>query len=97
MKADIGIIGALENEVESIIGELKNKKTETVSGITFEFGYAQCHRLTRRMNSDLNYNVNTGSSTYYLPFGSLAEYHAAVALTYEPATLTQVNETTTEV
>lgn len=69
----------------------------TVSGITFEFGYAQCHRLTRRMNSDLNYNVNTGSSTYYLPFGSLAEYHAAVALTYEPATLTQVNETTTEV
>ena len=69
----------------------------TVSGITFEFGYARCHRLTRRMNSDLNYNVNTGSSTYYLPFGSLAEYHAAVALTYEPATLTQVNETTTEV
>ena len=38
MKADIGIIGALENEVESIIGELKNKKTETVSGITFHTG-----------------------------------------------------------
>lgn len=38
MKADIGIIGALENEVESIIGELKNKKIETVSGITFHTG-----------------------------------------------------------
>lgn len=33
----------------------------------------------------------------YIPFASEAEYNAAVALTYEPVTLTEVQETVTEV
>ncbi len=38
MKVDIGIIGALESEVESIIEKLADKSSETVSGITFYTG-----------------------------------------------------------
>ena len=34
---------------------------------------------------------------FYIPFASLAEYNAAVGLTYEPNTLTNVEETITEV
>lgn len=38
MKADVGIIGAMEPEVESIIASLWNRRSETVSGITFHSG-----------------------------------------------------------
>ena len=37
-KADIGIIGALNDEVREIIGRLENKVTETVGGIEFNLG-----------------------------------------------------------
>jgi adenosylhomocysteine nucleosidase len=38
MKVDIGIIGAMEPEVEAIIATLEGKESETVSGITFYTG-----------------------------------------------------------
>ena len=38
MKVDIGIIGAMEPEVEAIIATLTDKASETVSGITFHTG-----------------------------------------------------------
>ena len=38
MKGDIGIIGAMEPEVEAIIAGLEEKESETVSGITFHTG-----------------------------------------------------------
>ena len=38
MKADVGIIGAMEPEVEAIIASLWDCKSETVSGITFYMG-----------------------------------------------------------
>lgn len=38
MKVDIGIIGAMEPEVEAIIATLTEKESETVSGITFYTG-----------------------------------------------------------
>ena len=38
MKVDIGIIGAMEPEVEAIIAILTEEKSETVSGITFHTG-----------------------------------------------------------
>jgi adenosylhomocysteine nucleosidase len=38
MKVDIGIIGAMEPEVEAIIATLEGKESETVSGITFHTG-----------------------------------------------------------
>ena len=38
MKVDIGIIGAMEPEVEAIIATLEEKASETVSGITFYTG-----------------------------------------------------------
>ena len=37
-KADIGVIGAMQPEVESLIGMMKKPKTETVSGVTFYLG-----------------------------------------------------------
>ncbi len=37
-KADIGIIGAMTDEVNEIISMLKDKRTETVSGIEFNLG-----------------------------------------------------------
>ncbi len=38
MKVDIGIIGAMEPEVQAIIATLEGKECETVSGITFHIG-----------------------------------------------------------
>ena len=38
MKVDIGIIGAMEPEVEALIAALDNAVSETVSGITFHIG-----------------------------------------------------------
>ena len=38
MKVDIGIIGAMEPEVQAIIATLEEKESETVSGITFHTG-----------------------------------------------------------
>ena len=38
MKVDIGIIGAMEPEVQAIIATLEEKECETVSGITFHTG-----------------------------------------------------------
>ena len=38
MKVEIGIIGAMQPEVEAIIGSLENKESECVSGITFHRG-----------------------------------------------------------
>lgn len=38
MKVDIGIIGAMEPEVEAIIAALDERASETVSGITFHTG-----------------------------------------------------------
>lgn len=38
MKVDIGIIGAMEPEVEALISALDDHMTETVSGITFHTG-----------------------------------------------------------
>lgn len=39
MKVEIGIIGAMQPEVEAIIAALDQPTTETVSGITFHTGY----------------------------------------------------------
>jgi len=38
MKVSIGIIGAMEPEVEALISELEDRRVETVSGITFNIG-----------------------------------------------------------
>ena len=37
-KANIGIIGAMDDEVREIISHLENKSVETVSGIDFYTG-----------------------------------------------------------
>lgn len=38
MKVSIGIIGAMEPEVEALISELEDRRVETVSGIAFNIG-----------------------------------------------------------
>ena len=38
-KADIGVIGALSDEVASIIDRLEDRREATVSGIEFNYGY----------------------------------------------------------
>lgn len=63
------------------------------------YGYALCYILVYYID------VDSGSTKYYIfadeqawiSFASEAEYNAAVGLTYEPMTLSQVNETITEV
>ena len=45
MKVKIGIIGAMEPEVEAIIAALDQRATETVSGITFHTGYLSGKRV----------------------------------------------------
>ena len=66
-------------------------------GNVCEFGYADCIRVYRYMGSDGRVRVYTGGVSYCLPFATEAEYNAAVALTYEPVTMTEVQETITEV
>ena len=38
MKVNIGIIGAMEPEVEALIAALEDADSETVSGVTFHTG-----------------------------------------------------------
>ena len=65
----------------------------------FPYGYARCYIRLYYINK------NTNSSSWYtftdnhvlVSFASEAEYNAAVGLTYEPITLTQINETKTVV
>lgn len=45
MKVDIGIIGAMEPEVESLAAMLADQKTETVSGVTFRSGLLSGKRV----------------------------------------------------
>ena len=55
MKVNIGIIGAMQPEVEAIIATLEGRESETVSGITFYTGtiggksvaVAKCKRQSR--------------------------------------------------
>ena len=65
-----------------------------------EFGCAHITPVIvySRSNATTPYVVSNLNSAVYFPyiqFASEAEYNAAVGLTYEPNTLTQVNETTT--
>lgn len=45
MKVEIGIIGAMQPEVEAIIASLTERETETVSGITFHTGLISGKRV----------------------------------------------------
>ncbi len=45
MKVDIGIIGAMEPEVEGLVARLEDKSTECVSGITFYSGILEGKRV----------------------------------------------------
>ena len=45
MKVDIGIIGAMQPEVEAIIAALEGSESETVSGITFHVGMLSGKRV----------------------------------------------------
>lgn len=45
MKVQIGIIGAMEPEVEAIIASLEDRESETVSGITFHTGLISGKRV----------------------------------------------------
>lgn len=71
----------------------------TVSGVTHPYGAVQAQAYYKAKTS------KTGTAAYrfqpsytlMIDFASEAEYNAAVGLTYEPQTLTQVNETVTEV
>lgn len=75
----------------------------TVAGETWEFGCVCCSGFKLYRDSDYSGGkihitiVNTASKAWYFPFVSEAEYNAAVGLTYEPNTLTNVEETITEV
>lgn len=71
------------------------------SGFEFPYGYAHGGFGWRYRSSSggaLSLNKQSANSLYhYMPFKSEAEYNAAVGLTYEPNTLTAVQETITEV
>lgn len=45
MKVDIGIIGAMDPELEGLVGLLSDKETECVSGITFYTGVLEGKRV----------------------------------------------------
>lgn len=63
---------------------------------TWEYGCVACNgQYMRRTRS--SYRIDTAASAWIFSFASLAEYNAAVGLTYEPNVLKQVNETITEV
>ena len=51
MKVNIGIIGAMQPEVEAIIATLEGRESETVSGITFYTGTIGDRKSTRLNSS----------------------------------------------
>lgn len=67
-------------------------------GVTYPYGCVSCTYAYKVMSSPTRYQFYFQNATFfYIGFASEAEYNAAVGLTYEPQTLTQVNETVTEV
>ncbi|MGN0619081.1 MAG: leucine-rich repeat protein [Ruminiclostridium sp.] len=70
----------------------------TANGVTYPYGCAVCTFAYRAKTNSTNYQFSIMIGNYYcIGFGSEAEYNAAVGLTYEPYTLTNVEETITEV
>lgn len=63
----------------------------------YEFGYANCKVFARCKMSATAYNLRMFINNLIVPFASLAEYQAAVGLTYEPLTLTRVEDNPTVV
>ena len=69
------------------------------SSALFPYGYARCYILVYYIKVDtssLTYAI-FGDASVDISFASEAEYNAAVGLTYEPITLSKINETITEV
>lgn len=65
----------------------------------FPYGYVKGKAMMpgkAAKNATNFYNASQLCFTAYFPFASEAEYNAAVGLTYEPITLTEVQETVTE-
>ncbi len=71
------------------------------NGISFENGFVLAslgYKYAPHSNGSTYYrNVDFGNAVYYIPFASKAEYNAAVGLTYEPLTLTEVRDDPTVV
>lgn len=70
------------------------------NGVTFENGYATArfHYFWKsNFSQDYVYERWYINNVYIFPFASLAEYQAAVGLTYEPLTLTEVVDNPTVV
>ena len=70
------------------------------NGVTYPYGCVTCNMLRKYKSSATQYYLDNGNSSINalnIGFASEAEYNAAVGLTYEPLTLTEVQETTTEV
>jgi hypothetical protein len=66
----------------------------------FPYGYIKGKAMMpgkAAKNATNFYNATQLAFTAYFPFATEAEYNAAVGLTYEPLTLTEVQDTTTEV
>lgn len=69
----------------------------TQNGITYDYGCVSLTPAYKVKYSATTYQIGIGGNSVLIGFASEAEYNAAVGLTYEPQTLTQVNETVTEV
>ena len=69
----------------------------TQNGITYDYGCVSLIPAYKVKYSATSYQIGIGGNSVLMGFASEAEYNAAVGLTYEPNTLTQVNETVTEV
>lgn len=70
----------------------------TAGGVTYPYGSVVCTYAYKVKSSNTEYRFYVqGGNFFNIGFASEAEYNAAVGLTYEPQTLTQVNETVTEV
>ena len=72
------------------------KPGDSANGKVYPYGGVTAVRAKRYKSNATTYVFST-DSTWTLPFASEAEYKAAVGLTYEPVTLTEVQETVTEV
>jgi len=84
-------------EVIGFVIQWENINGTKTEAAPYGYAYVSLYALSEGSTGTIGASAITGLTRVNVPFISEAEYNAAVGLTYEPNTLTEVQETVTEV
>ncbi len=94
---NVGSIQTYNNEVMGFVITYRSISGTASEKAPYGYGYLEIYGIYETAQGIRGAGMVSTPSRKHYAFASEAEYNAAVALTYEPQTLTQVNETVTEV